>query len=88
MDYPATVWRQLKNITVERLMRALENDGWDKCKPSGARHPYKKEGNKGKAERIVIHYHPKKTYGPKMLKGLLGDIGWSSDDLKRLKLIK
>ena len=65
MDYPSTVWSQLKNITVESLMKALEKDGWEKHKPNGARHPYKKEGNKGKAERIVIHYHPKKTYGPK-----------------------
>jgi len=38
--------------------------------------------------RVSIHYHPKKTYGAKMLQGLLGDIGWSESDLRKLKLIK
>ncbi len=28
------------------------------------------------------------TYGPKLLKGLLADIGWEEKDLRRLKLIK
>jgi len=37
---------------------------------------------------VVIHYHPRKTYGPGLLKGLLADIGWDEKDLKRLKLIK
>jgi hypothetical protein len=42
----------------------------------------------GDPKRIVIHYHPRKTYGPKLLKSLLADIGWSEADMKRLKLIK
>lgn len=37
--------------------------------------------------RVSIHYHPKKTYGAKMLQALLADIGWSEEDMKRLKLI-
>ena len=87
MDYPTNVWNQLKSITVERLMKALEDDDWVKAKPNGARHPYKKEGNKGRADRIVIHYHRKKTYSKHRLNGLLDDIGWSTEDLKRLNLI-
>ncbi len=39
-------------------------------------------------KRVSIHYHPKKTYGPKLLKKLLRQIGWTEDDLRRLKLIK
>lgn len=89
MDYPANVWNQLKNVTVEKLMKALEADGWIKGKVNGARHPYiKREENGTTLNRIVLHHHPKKTYGPKLLKGLLGQIGWSIEDLKRLKLIK
>ena len=38
--------------------------------------------------RIVIHVHPKKTYGPGLLKDLLGDIGWSEKEMRKLKLIK
>ena len=37
---------------------------------------------------VTIHYHPGKTYGAKLLKGLLEDIGCSTADMKRLKLIK
>ena len=88
MDYPKNVWDQLKNITVERLMKALENDGWKKCKSNGARHPYTKEDNKGRADRIVLHYHAKKTFSKFRLNGLLDDIGWSVEDLKRLELIQ
>ena len=40
-----------------------------------------------KSARVSVHYHPKKTYGEKMLKALLDDIGWDDKDLKRLKLI-
>jgi hypothetical protein len=39
-------------------------------------------------KRIVIHYHPRKTYRPKLLTALLGDIGWSEADMRRVKLIK
>ena len=39
--------------------------------------------------RIVsIHYHPRKTYHRGLLKGLLDDIGWTEDDMRRLKLLK
>lgn len=39
------------------------------------------------SKRIVIHDHPRKTYGPKLLKALLADIGWSEADMRRVKLI-
>lgn len=88
MAYSADVWRQLKNITADELIRALERDGWVKDvggKTSGTR-AYIKDGSPRK--RVVIHFHSGKTYGDKFLKGLLGSIGWSEDDLRRLKLIK
>ena len=50
MDYPSTVWSQLKNITVESLMKALEKDGWEKRKPNGARH----QKNSGKCVAIFL----------------------------------
>lgn len=77
------VWAQLRNITAEDLSHALEIDGWAERKRGGSRIIYIK------GQRMVsIHYHPHKTYGPKQLRGLLEDIGWSEEDLKRLKLIK
>jgi len=37
---------------------------------------------------VSIHYHPGNTYAAKLLKALLADIGWTHDDMRRLKLIK
>lgn len=79
-----SVWNQLKNRTVSDLIRALKADGWKEDSTSGATRAFRP----GLRRRVVIHYHPKKTYGPKLLKALLDDIGWSTTDLKRLKLIK
>jgi hypothetical protein len=36
----------------------------------------------------AIHYHPHKAYGPDLLRDILRDIGWTENDLKRLKLTK
>jgi predicted RNA binding protein YcfA (HicA-like mRNA interferase family) len=77
------IWAQLKNITADEFIRALENDGWKQRGGSGARRVFLKDRN-----LVSIHYHPKKTYGRNMLKDLLKDIGWNENDLKRLKLIK
>ena len=37
---------------------------------------------------VSIHFHPRKTYGPKQLRDSLDTLGWTEDDLRRLKLIK
>ena len=70
-------------------------DGWERETHKG------RQGKKGantlayrhpdrppSKNRVVIHFHPKKTMGPDLLKGLLKRIDWSEDDLRRLKLIK
>ncbi len=85
MAFSSSAWDQLKNKTADDLIAALERDGWTlepECK--GAIQVYRKSSG----TRVGIHYHPKKTYGPKLLKGLLEDIGWDERDMKRLKLIK
>lgn len=76
-------WSQLKNITAAEIISALEKDDWVERARGGSAMVYKKLGNK-----VVIHSHPHKTYGPKQLRELLNDIGWTEKDLKRLKLIK
>ena len=84
MNFSKGAWNQLKGITAQQLVKALLKDGWEREETVGAtqgfRHP---EGR-----RIVIHVHPKKTYGPGLLKGLLADIGWSEKEMQELKLIK
>jgi predicted RNA binding protein YcfA (HicA-like mRNA interferase family) len=84
MSFPRHIWDQLKSITADRLIKALEKDGWVQDEKQGSdfvfRHP--------DGRRVSIHYHPHKTYGPKLLKNLLKDIGWTEADLRRLKIIK
>ena len=84
MKFSSHVWDQLKNKTCDELIAALKKDGWDLRKTGGAKQTWKAPDGR----RIVIHYHPGRTYGPKLLKALLIDIGWTENDLKRLKLIK
>jgi len=87
MAFPPHVWNQLKNLTADEIISALVRDGWEKDPASkGAVFAYIKKGPPN--SRITIHYHPKKTYGAKLLTALLEDIGWSEEDMNRLKLIK
>lgn len=88
MAFPSHVWNQLKNLTAKEIIKALERDGWHADPTSrGADIGYIKAGQSNR--RVVnIHFHPKKTYGPKTLNAILDDIGWTEDDLRRLKLIR
>lgn len=80
------MWNQLKGLTADQLIRALERDGFQQDFRSGATLAYVKKGPPRK--RMVIHYHSGKQYGPKFLKGVIDDIGWTDDDLRRLRLIR
>lgn len=88
MALPPHVWSQVKSLSADTLRRALERDGWTLEAKSGATLSYIKSIPTGGRARVVVHYHPGKTWGPKFLQGLLRDIGWDHDDLRRLKLIK
>lgn len=85
MNYSPNVWNQLKNITADELIAALKKDGWYQDESVGAVLVFIKENPK---KRITIHYHPKKTYQAKLLKGLLEIIGWEEKRMRELKLIK
>jgi predicted RNA binding protein YcfA (HicA-like mRNA interferase family) len=77
-------WAQLKNITADKLISAMDKDGWQlRTTGSSSRRVFVKGSN-----LVSIHYHPHKAYGPDMLKNLLQDTGWTEADLKRLKLIR
>lgn len=86
MAFSKHVWDQLKSITADDLIAALKRDGY-KQDPSSADATIAYIKQTSKPSRVVIHYHPAKTYGAKLLKALLADIGWSEADMKRLKLI-
>jgi predicted RNA binding protein YcfA (HicA-like mRNA interferase family) len=78
------IWAQIKNITADRLISALEKDGWELHPTGGSSRRVFVKGLK----LVSVHYHPHKGYGPEMLKDLVSDIGWTETDLKRLRLIK
>jgi predicted RNA binding protein YcfA (HicA-like mRNA interferase family) len=84
MRYSRAAWQQLKNLTADDLISALERDGWKRDISKGAFIPFVDPATR---KRVIIHYHPRKTYGPKLLKGLLEDAGWSEQDLSRIGLI-
>ncbi len=84
MKYPKHIWSQLKNISCEELISTLENDGFRLDTKVGSQRTYRRPDER----KITIHYHPHKTYGPKLLKQLLSEIGWTIEDIKRLKLVK
>lgn len=86
MKFSKATWGQLKSKTSDDLIRALRKDGWKEEFRSGATRAFIKYGTPNR--RIVIHYHPKKTYTPGLLKALLRDTGWTENDFRRLKLIK
>ena len=84
MKLPGHVWRQVRALRADAIVRALQRDGWVCDESTGAEQVYWHSDGR----RVSIHYHPRKTYGPGLLKHLLADIGWTVDDLRRLKLVK
>jgi len=84
MKYSKNVWQQLKNKSPKDYMSALEKDGAQYEETRGATMAFRYPDGR----RVVIHYHADKTYGARWTKLLIEDIGWTIDDLKRLKLIK
>ena len=86
MAFPQHVWNQIKGLTADDLRKALERDGFTAEGKRGATLGFYKPGPPPK--RIVIHYHPNKTYGAKLLTALIVDAGWTEADLRRLKLIE
>jgi predicted RNA binding protein YcfA (HicA-like mRNA interferase family) len=85
MKYSSQIWDQLKNITASEIAKSLEKSGWIRDEGAGNIYVYIHPSDK---RRVTIHFHPHKTYGPKVLKGLLETIKWSEEELKKLKLIK
>lgn len=83
MSFSAHIWNQLKNLSADELIGALLKDQWEEHTSCGSQHVYLKDGR-----RVSVHYHPGKTFGPGLLKGLLNDTGWTESDFRRLKLIK
>lgn len=85
MSFPKNIWEQLKSIPTRKLIAALEKDGFVPDEQLRAERVYRHPDGR----HVSIHYHTgSKCYRPSLLKSLFKDIGWSEDDMRRLKLIK
>ena len=84
MKFSKIIWDQLKNLSADDFISALQRDGFISDTARGSQRIYKHADGR----RISVHYHAGKTFGPNLLKSLFDDIGWSGKDLRRLKLIK
>jgi len=84
-SFSANAWNQLKNKTCDDIISALLKDGFQLDEEVRTERIYRHPDGR----KISIHYHKSsKTYGPGLLKALLEDIGWTEEDMRRLKLIK
>jgi predicted RNA binding protein YcfA (HicA-like mRNA interferase family) len=76
----------LKNITVEKFIRALERDGFVLKRTAGSHRTYK---NSVTGRRVTLSYHHSgDTIRIGTLSSLINDAGWTKDDLIRLELIR
>ena len=83
--YSKNVWNQLKAITCDEFISALERDNWLFEGTRGAVHAYRHPDGR----RVTVHRHPSGDgYRPSLLKAQLEATEWTVEDLKRLKLIK
>lgn len=84
-SFSQNAWRQLKNKTTDCLIAALLKSGFKLDDEIRTERIYRHSNGK----KVSIHYHKgSETYGPKLLKALLEDTGWTEEDMRRLKLIK
>ena len=85
MKFSKNVWAQLKNKTADELISALEKDGFVLDNKARTERIYRHPDSR----RVSIHYHTgNRGYQSGLLKALLEDIGWTENDMRRLKLIK
>jgi len=85
MNFAEHIWKQLRSLSCAEIVGALERDGWVADVKKGSERIYRHPSGR----RVSMHYHAgSRTYGRKLLQGLLEDIGWSEQDMRRLKLIK
>lgn len=88
MALPKNIWNQIKNLTKREIIDALVRDNWTKDPSSkDATITYiKRLGTPDETgahhKRIVIHFHPGDVCGPRVIKAILEDTGWTTEDLK------
>jgi predicted RNA binding protein YcfA (HicA-like mRNA interferase family) len=74
----------LRNVSVRRIIRALEHEGFQFTERQGSQRVYRHPDRR----RVVMHYHrPNDTLPPYVIRNLLMGTRWTEDDLRRLGLL-
>ena len=74
----------LRNVAVRRIVRALEQEGFQFDEHKGSQRIYRHPDRR----RVVIHYHrANDLLPPHVIRNLLLGTRWTEDDLRRLRLI-
>lgn len=71
---------KLPRVTANEMIKIIEKLGFHLSRQSGSHKIYKND----KGKRVTIAYHSGKILHPKMVKGIMADIGLSVDELKEL----
>lgn len=75
---------QLRAVTAQRFIRALEADGFQWTRSAGSHRVYRHPDGR----RVIVAFHrPGATFPPKTFSAMLRGTRWTDDDLRRLKLI-
>ncbi len=73
-----------RGLTARRLIRALQTDGFQLARTRGSHRIYRHPDGR----RVVVAYHAlSDTFPIGTLKGMLADVGWTEEDLRRLGLL-
>ncbi len=82
---PDSLVHLLRNTPVQKLIRALEKDGFTFKGNKGSNRIYRDTSN---GRRVVIHYHKGKDVLPRgTLGSVLNGAQWTQEDVKRLGLL-
>jgi predicted RNA binding protein YcfA (HicA-like mRNA interferase family) len=81
-DHPPLA--HLRNVSVRRIIRALEREGFQFTERQGSQRVYRHPDRR----RVVIHYHrPSETLPPYVIRSPLISTRWTEADLRRLGLL-
>ena len=74
-----------RGITAREFIRALQRHGFELARARGSHRIYRHDDGR----RVVVAYHSLSDSFPiGTLKGMIADIGWSDEELRRLGLAR
>lgn len=74
-----------KGVSAREFIKALEADAFTNTRTNGSHHFHQHQDGRA----TTVSYHKRSdTFPIGILKGMISDVSWTEDDLRRLDLIK